>query len=97
MNSKTSKEQSLRLKQGFTLVETLVALGILSVILVVIVNSFLSVLTRSSKSRVIKLVESDGKYALRIMELMIRNSTEIIENPDQDHLHGHCQPMKALN
>ena len=21
------------------------------------------------------------------------NSTEIIENPDRDHLHGHCQPM----
>ena len=25
------------------------------------------------------------------------DSTEIIENPDRDHLHGHCQPMKALN
>ena len=25
------------------------------------------------------------------------NSTEIIENPDRDHLHGHCQPLKALN
>jgi len=25
------------------------------------------------------------------------DSIEIIENPDRDHLHGHCQPMKALN
>ena len=25
------------------------------------------------------------------------NSTEIFENPDRDHLHGHCQPLKALN
>jgi predicted Fe-Mo cluster-binding NifX family protein len=25
------------------------------------------------------------------------NSTEIVENPDRDHLHGHCQPLKALN
>ena len=25
------------------------------------------------------------------------NSTEIIENPDRDHLHGQCQPLKALN
>ena len=25
------------------------------------------------------------------------DSTEIIENPDRDHLHGHCQPMKALD
>ena len=25
------------------------------------------------------------------------NSTQIIENPDRDHLHGHCQPLKALN
>ena len=25
------------------------------------------------------------------------NSTEMIENPDLDHLHGHCQPLKALN
>ena len=26
-----------------------------------------------------------------------KNSTEIIENIDRDHLHGHCQPLKALN
>jgi predicted Fe-Mo cluster-binding NifX family protein len=25
------------------------------------------------------------------------NSTEIIENPDRDHVHGQCQPLKALN
>ena len=25
------------------------------------------------------------------------DTAEIIENPDRDHLHGHCQPMKALN
>ena len=25
------------------------------------------------------------------------NTTEIIENPDRDHLHGQCQPLKALN
>jgi len=25
------------------------------------------------------------------------DSTEIIENPDRDYLHGHCQPMKALD
>ena len=25
------------------------------------------------------------------------DSAEIIENPDRDHLHGHCQPMKALD
>ena len=25
------------------------------------------------------------------------DSTEIIENPDRNHLHGHCQPMKVLN
>ncbi len=25
------------------------------------------------------------------------NSTEIVENPDRDHLHGQCQPLKALN
>ena len=26
-----------------------------------------------------------------------KHSTEIIENPDRDHLHGQCQPLKALN
>jgi len=25
------------------------------------------------------------------------DSTDTVENPDRDHLHGHCQPMKALN
>jgi predicted Fe-Mo cluster-binding NifX family protein len=25
------------------------------------------------------------------------NTTETIENPDRDHLHGQCQPLKALN
>lgn len=26
-----------------------------------------------------------------------KNSSEIIENPDRDHIHGQCQPLKALN
>ena len=25
------------------------------------------------------------------------DSTDTVENPDRDHLHGHCQPLKALN
>lgn len=26
-----------------------------------------------------------------------KNSNEIIENPDREHIHGQCQPLKALN
>ena len=25
------------------------------------------------------------------------DSTDTVENPDRDHLHGHCQPLEALN
>ncbi len=25
------------------------------------------------------------------------DSSETVENPDRDHLHGQCQPLKALN
>lgn len=67
-------------KKGFTLVETLVTLGMLVMILMVVVSSFVSLLTRSRKARLVKTVESNGKYALRVMELMIRNSRDI-ESP----------------
>jgi len=26
-----------------------------------------------------------------------KDSTDTVENPDRDHLHGNCQPLKALN
>jgi len=26
-----------------------------------------------------------------------KDSTDTVENPDRDHLHGYCQPLKALN
>lgn len=62
---------------GFTLVELLVSLSILAILSTAVVSSFVTTLGRSAKVKVLKDVETDGKYAIRVMERMIRAAEEI--------------------
>lgn len=70
------------LVKGYTLVEVLVALGILSVVMAITVNSFMNVLRRSAKAKAIEEVQAEGNYALRMMERLIRNATNVIAQDD---------------
>jgi len=52
----------------------------LGIVVGIIVSTFLTVLTKSTKVKIVEAVENNGEYALRIMERTIRNAGEIIEN-----------------
>ncbi|HUW21747.1 MAG TPA: type II secretion system protein [Candidatus Bathyarchaeia archaeon] len=67
---------------GFTLIETLVTLTTLGMMLIMVISTFMTVLTKSVKVRVVEAVDNDGKYALRVMEQIIRNSLRIISNSE---------------
>ncbi len=66
-------------RNGFTFVEILVVVGVVSIISVVIAQSFF-VTTRSNvKTEVIKDVKQSGLFATTIMEQMIRNAQSVDE------------------
>jgi prepilin-type N-terminal cleavage/methylation domain-containing protein len=66
-------------KDGFTLIETLVALGILAVIVVVATSLFFSMLKGASKMKAMQTVKQNGGYAIAVMERLIRNASQIVE------------------
>ncbi len=67
---------------GVSLIETLLALGIMAMVLTVIVSSFMIVMIRSAKVRVLKNIEEDGKYALRVIEQKLRSAKGVTTNGD---------------
>lgn len=73
-------KEKLGSKDGLSLIETLIALGIMVMVLMVIISSFLTVLVSSAKARILKEVEEDGKYAQRLIEQRIRSASAVIEN-----------------
>jgi prepilin-type N-terminal cleavage/methylation domain-containing protein len=87
---------------GFTLIEILVALGILAIIVVIVSNMFFTILKSSSKTKVLTEVKQNGNYALNVMARMIRNGRIgvgecgaypdriTITNPDDGITTFHC-------
>lgn len=64
-------------RQGFTLVEMMLSIGII-VLLSVMVSGFLfSLLSSSAKTEVVQEVRQNGAYALSVMERMLINSLAI--------------------
>lgn len=79
------------MKRGFTLVEILVATGLLVILAVVGSTLFFSLMRASTKTKTLELVKQEGNYALSVMERMVRNAKRVnrcaadsleIENPD---------------
>jgi len=64
-------------KKGFSLIEILVAVGILSGIIYVLSQSFFSIGRSSTKADLVKDIKQSGNFSLTIMEQMIRSSTGI--------------------
>ena len=77
-------------KNGFTLVEIMIVIGILGIIVVIGSGAFFSILRGSTKVRTLQLVKQNGDYAISVMERMIRNARNVsgggssitITNPD---------------
>lgn len=72
-------------RQGFTLVELMVVVGITITVGVMVANIFAINLRTTAKNRALTEVKQSGDYALSIMERMIRNS-EAVDCPAGDRL-----------
>lgn len=86
-------------KNGFTLIEMLVVIGIFGILAFIGSNMFFTILKSSAKTRVLAEVKQNGNYALSVMGRMIRNAKSIedcpgdsirIENPDRDNTTFSC-------
>ncbi len=67
---------------GFTLIEILVAVGLLAIIATIGSNMFFTTLRSSGKSKNLTVVKQNGDYALAAMERLIRDSEKVIVNSD---------------
>lgn len=65
---------------GFTLIEVLVAVGLLITIAGLSSTLFITVLKNASKTKVDQVVKQEGDYALLVMSRMIRNAREVVED-----------------
>jgi prepilin-type N-terminal cleavage/methylation domain-containing protein len=64
-------------KRGFTLLEILVSVGILSTIAIVVAQSFFTVLRSNTKTEILKDVKQSGETAMLTMARMIQNAQEV--------------------
>ncbi len=64
-------------KQGFSLIEVLIAMGILVTVGSVAMVVFFTTLRGATKSDVIREVKQNGEYAISAMETMIRSSQSV--------------------
>lgn len=62
---------------GFTLIEILVVVTIIGLLSLFFTNIFFSTLKGGSKSALLTEVKQDGDYAIRTMEIMIRNASSL--------------------
>lgn len=70
------------MKKGFTLMEILIATGIVAGLSIVIVQLFLSTVRSNAKTEIIKETKQNGDFALSVMERMIRNATSVTSTCD---------------
>jgi len=77
--------------KGFTFIEVIIVIAMITVLSTVSINILITVLRGSLKSQVTKEVKQSGDYAINVMTRMIRNATSIedcagnsihIRNPD---------------
>lgn len=98
-----------RSKSGFTLIEMLVAIGILGIVAVIGSQMFFTILKGSAKSRVLAEVKQNGNYSLSVMSRMIRNARSVadcsgvsnnsitIVSPDKESTEFRCADEKIAS
>lgn len=86
-----------RKKNGFTLIEILVVLGLLSIVAAIGSNMFFTTFRSSTKTKVLTIVKQNGDYALSVMERTIRGAQEVIENSDGDICEENMNKVKIKN
>jgi len=64
-------------KNGFTLIEIMVVVGILGIIAAIGSGAFFSILRGSTKTKTLQMVKQNGDYAISVMGRMIRNARKI--------------------
>lgn len=65
-------------KSGFTLVEMLVVMSVLSIVSVFILNIFTRTLRGSNKSQIISTIKQNGQSVLDAMDKTVRNADNIV-------------------
>lgn len=84
LNNQTTSLQSsvfsfrcLQSRLGFTLIEIVVATGILSTVGLIAATIFFSSLKGGTKTEILKEVKQNGDFAISLMSMMIRNAREV--------------------
>lgn len=67
----------IKRNKGFTLLEILVAMGVASVVGVLITQVFFTTTRSNTKTELLKEVKQNGEYAVNIMERMIHNARDV--------------------
>lgn len=71
------KIHTLRIQQGFTLVETLIYMGLLSIFVLIISDIFLSVLESKTESTGTASIEQDGRFMIARLTTDINRASSI--------------------
>lgn len=64
-------------RQGFTLMEVLVSVGIIAIVGTVIAQSFFTMVRTNVKSELINNVKQNGDFSLDVMSRMVRNASSV--------------------
>lgn len=65
-------------QSGFTLIEIIIALVIVSTLATVASTSLFTLLRGASKTEILKEVKQNGDYALSVMDVKVRNARQIL-------------------
>lgn len=68
------------MNKGFTLIEVLVAIAILSGVSIVLSQSFFSISRANTKSELVKDIKQSGDFSVRVMEQMIRSNAGVVSS-----------------
>lgn len=63
--------------QGFTLIELVLYIGIVSIILTTVTSLLIAIFSARSKSQTVSEVEQNGNVAIQIISQVLRNATSI--------------------
>lgn len=82
LNMRTFKHANIKTREedGFTLVEMIVVVALLSIVGLIAVEIFFTSLRGSTKTEILKEIKQNGGYAITTMEIMIRNAQGVVSS-----------------